>query len=163
MATTNWIVITKDDVNAAFGSLFLDQDNQEDYDPAALSDVWIPAIVAMFRGAILNANRSGLGKTTGSVPPEAKAHVLVLVAEAIIVNAPRMKGYVLLQDANSPMSRMIIAARQFMKDLNMGLPVTTPTDLDPTTTPSGTQWGDDNGPGSDASVMTDLTVDSPPK
>lgn len=160
---TNWTVPTADDVKGAFPSIYVEQDNGEDFDPVAMAGVWLPIIVAMFRGNILRGNRSGLSKTPGSVPPEAKGFVLVLVAEAIIVNTPRLVGYIVLEGENGPMARMIVAARQFLKDVLNGIDVTTPLDPDPAYLPSGVQWGDDNGPGSHSSVLTDLTVDSPPR
>ena len=159
---TNWVTPTADDLKGAFGSIFVEQDNGEDFDPTAAANVWLPIIVAQMRAAILTGNRVALSQTKGSVPPEAKGHVLVLVAEAVVVNTPRLVGYIVLEGENGPMARMITAARKFMNDCPKGLSVTAPLDPDPATLPSGVKWGDDSGEGTDATVRTDLTIDAPP-
>lgn len=159
---TNWSVPTADDLSGAFGSIFVEQDNGEAFDPTTAANVWLPIIVAQMRAVILTGNRSALSKTTGSVPPEAKGHVLALVAEAVVINTPRLVGYIVLEGENGPMARMITAARAFMKDCTKGLSVTPPNDPDPNTIPSGVKWGDDSGEGTDQTVRTDLTIDAPP-
>jgi hypothetical protein len=159
---TNWTVPTADDVKSAFGSIFVDQDDGEEFDPTELANTWLPIIVAQFRGAIDTGNRVSLSVTKGAVPPEAKVHVLVLVAEAIVVNAPRLAGYVVLEGESGPMARMIIAARKFLDSINKGLNVTEPTDPDSSALPSGTIWGDVQGTGTSATRKTDLSIDAPP-
>lgn len=159
---TNWTVPSPDDVKSAFGSIFVEQDNGEDFDPTATATFWLPVIVAEVRGTIQNANRTALSLTAGSVPPEGKVHVLVLVAEAILVNTPRLVGYIVMEGENGPMARMIIAARKWLEVVQKGQSVTDPTDPDPATLPSGVQWGDDSGEGTDATKITNLTIDSPP-
>ena len=160
---TNWLIVTADDVKDAFGSLFVDQDNGEDFDPTAAANVWIPIIVAQVRGMIQTGNRTGVSITAGAVPPEAKGHVLVLVAEKIIINTPRLVGYIVLEGENGPLARSLMEARKWLSDVaNKGLDPTHPTDLDPTTAPFGTQWGDDAGDDTAGNKRTDLTIDSPP-
>lgn len=159
---SNWVVPTSNDLVDCFGSIFVEQDSGEDFDPTAAANAWLPIIVAQIRGAILTGNRAGLSKTAGSVPPEAKIHTLVLVAEAIIVNTPRLVGYIVTEGENGPMARQITAARSFLAQCVKGLSVTPPTDLDPATEPSGTIWGDEAGTGTSETVKTDLTIDAPP-
>jgi hypothetical protein len=160
---TNWTTPSEDDLKTAFGSIFVEQDDGEDFDPTAAAAIWLPMIVAQFRAAIRTGNRVALSKTAGSVPPEAKAHVLVMTAEAIVVNTPRLVGYIVLEGENGPMARMIAAARKFLTDCaTKGLSVTVPQDPDPTTLPSGTIWGDAAGTGDENTVKADLSMDAPP-
>lgn len=159
---TNWATPTVDSLKSAFGSIFVEQDDGEAFDPTDSATTWLPIIVAQFRAAILTGNRSGLSLTAGSVPPEAKGYVLALVAEAIIINTPRLVGYVLVEGEAGPMSKMIAEARKFKVDCTKGLSVTPPKDLDPTTAPSGVIWGDDAGVGIADTEITNLQIDSPP-
>lgn len=156
-----WVVPQASDVQSTYGSIFAPQDSN-DFDAVGAAGTWLPIIVNQIRGAIGEANRIALSLTAGSIPPEAMVHCLALVAEQVIVNTPRLVGYIVVEGENGPLSRAITAARTFVQACRTGLNVTAPTDPDPNNLPTGVIWGDASGIGTSATVRTPMGIDDPP-
>ena len=158
---SDWVVPTVDDVKSCFTNIFVEQDNDADKVPSDLVTAWLPVIIAQVRQEIINANRNKISTTANSVPPEAKKHVLVLVAEACIINSARMVQFIETQ----PMKRMLDDAYKFLEEVKRGKNVTDPQDaqVDQDQLPTGTVWGDRDSDfvGSETTQILDMTVDGP--
>jgi hypothetical protein len=138
---TNWTVPTVDDLQAYLNVKLVDATNPDSDSGISRADVVLSSVVARVRAAIGAGNWVPLSLTTDSVPPEAKQHVLVLVAAAMMASTPQI-----LQYANSDIFKgQWDAAEKFIKDAQAGEPMTIPTDPDPSATPSSPTWGDYSG------------------
>jgi len=88
-------------------------------------------VVARVRGIIATRSRGHqISLTPGSVPPEAKQHVLVLAARQLIDSIPVMASAI---SANDNYPTLYTQAENWIKNIMEGGSVTSPDDPSPAT------------------------------
>lgn len=143
--TTAWVVPTKDDVvkyvqqSVIDGANALNSGGEERIDgPTGL----LQAAVDQVRGAVGNGNRVALSLTANSVPPEARAHVMVLAAYMLVSSVPQLGDFA----SKDGLTRRWDEANKWLDAVRRGdLAPAKPTDPDTATAPAGPTWGDFSG------------------
>jgi hypothetical protein len=153
MATTNWIVLTADDLSKVIdvsvirkADANIDATSLEDGLTTPINEIppvtppldltldrraseQITFCVNQMRAAIQLANKDPLSLTAGSVPPEAAKHVLYLAAFGLVNSSPSLQ-MVLMNDQGvyAPLQTNFKAANDYLAAVSKGKPVTPPTD-----------------------------------
>ena len=154
MLTANWIVPVNADVAA-----YLDQAvvgasanlTANDSAQAALTAL-MTNMVLQVRAAIGTGNRTPLSGTAGSIPPESKDYLLVMVAGRLMGRIPSMAAWA----GSDEFKAQRKCATEWLEKVQAGeLSVTWPSNPDQTTMTFGVRTG--------GSIATDMTVnDIPP-
>lgn len=124
---TNWITLTGKDVRQVLTTIGQEEGNENladttrPGDPLEMSatnrrDQAVTAAVAEVRGVIQSAGRHPLSVTTGTVPPDAQWHTLVLAAWRLVNSTPGLARSFLAGEggAETPLAKMHREAREWL-------------------------------------------------
>lgn len=136
--TAAWTVLTAEDVKKFMSSAVVLATNEDIFtNGVGRVSMMTDTVVKRIRAAIGTANRVPLSATTGSIPPEAEQHALVMIAAQLSASVPQLNDFV----ASAAFKLMHEKAEDWMSEVHKGLNITRPSDPDSDTESEAPAYG----------------------